>query len=72
MQQPPKFQITIIFDPASGNFACDAPFASLPVCYAMLEMAKDICRAQANVEVKKAEEQRVVIPEGMVVPNIRG
>lgn len=71
MPEMPKFKIEILYDTSTGQVAVSAPTQVLLVCYAMLEMAKDICRQQANAQITAEAEKRVELVGGVNLPNLK-
>ena len=43
-----KLQIVIDCDNTTGEFNVSAPFNNLGLCYSLLELARDVCKAEAE------------------------
>lgn len=43
-----KVSLHIELDDAEGSFSVNGPFHSLALCYSLLELARDVCKDEAQ------------------------
>jgi len=61
-------QLLIDFDPSSGQVNLAGPLDNRMLCYALIDMAKEIMLMQA---LTKASESRIVVPQVVPTGNLR-
>ena len=62
----PKVQLVITFDPQDGQTAVSGPINNKPLCYGMLECARDAIQkfSARDEEMDRGEGPRIIVPKG--------